>query len=33
MLKRSRPATTSTNASVTRKVFGEFAYILLEILT
>ena len=33
MLKRSRPATTSTNASVTRKVFGEFAYMLLEILT
>jgi hypothetical protein len=33
MSKRSRPTTTSTNASITRKVFGEFAYMLLEILT
>jgi hypothetical protein len=33
MSKRSCPATTSTNASITRKVFGEFAYMLLEILT
>jgi hypothetical protein len=30
---RHRPATTSTNASITWKVFGEFAYMLLEILT
>jgi hypothetical protein len=32
-LERNRPATTSTNATITRKVFGEFAFILLEILT
>jgi hypothetical protein len=33
MSKRNRPAATSTNASITQKVFGEFAYMLLEILT
>jgi hypothetical protein len=33
MSKRSRLATTSTNASITYKVFGELAYMLLEILT
>jgi Transposase IS4 len=30
---RHRPATTSTNASTTQKVFRELAYMLLEILT
>jgi hypothetical protein len=33
MSKRSCPAATSTNASIKQKVFREFAYMLLEILT
>jgi hypothetical protein len=33
MSKQNRPAATSANASITQKVFREFAYMLLEILT
>jgi hypothetical protein len=32
-LKRNRPSTTSTNATITRKVFGDLPFMLLNILT
>ena len=31
--ERNRPSTTSTNASITREIFGDLPFILLEILT
>ena len=32
-LKRNRPAETSTNANITRKVFEDLPFMLLDILT